>query len=72
MLKAITGAFGAIPAETTIEPAVTLKSVFKLPSKLPGVRLLPEPELAAMARSAPIMGRLDAFARWLGRGASGH
>jgi hypothetical protein len=66
MLKAITGAFSVLQ-ETSPEPVVTLKNVFKLPSKLPGIRLLPEPELAAMARSAPMMDRLDALARWLGR-----
>ena len=41
--------------------------MFRLPGKLPGVWLLPEPELAAMARSAPVIGGLAALAGWLGR-----
>jgi hypothetical protein len=64
--KAITGSFRALAEEPT-EPPVTLRRVFRLPSKLPGVRLPADAELGAMARSAPIMRRLDALARWLGR-----
>jgi len=64
--KALTGAFKAIE-DAPAAPQVTLKRVFRLPSKLPGVRLPPEGELAAMARSAPAMAGLDALARWLGR-----
>jgi hypothetical protein len=64
--RALTGAFQVIDQGPT-EPAVTLKRVFKLPGKLPGIRLPAEPELAAMARSAPMMGALDGLARWLGK-----
>jgi hypothetical protein len=63
---AITGSFRALGQPPT-EPTVTLKRVFKLPSRLPGVRLPPTSELAAMARSASTMAELEAFARWLGR-----
>jgi hypothetical protein len=65
--KAITGAFKAIADVSAAPPRVTLKRVFRLPSRLPGVRLPVEHELAAMARSAPTMAGLDALARWLGR-----
>jgi hypothetical protein len=63
--RAITEAFWAIGQELA-EPTVTLKRAFKLPGTLPGVRLLPEAELAAMARSAPTMACLDGLAQWLG------
>jgi hypothetical protein len=65
--RAITGAFKAIADAPAAPPPVTLKRVFRLPSRLPGVRLRPDPELAAMARSARTMAGLDALARWLGR-----
>jgi hypothetical protein len=65
--EALTGSFRAVDRELAQEPPVTLKRVFKLPNKLPGIRLLPEPELAAMARSAPVMAGLNALARWLGQ-----
>jgi hypothetical protein len=65
-LEALTGSFRAVDQGLAEEPPVTLKRVFKLPSKLPGVRLGPEPELAALARSAPVMAGLIALARWLG------
>jgi hypothetical protein len=45
----------------------TLKRVFRLPRGLAAVRLPPAPELAALARSAPIMVKLEELARWLGR-----
>jgi hypothetical protein len=65
---ALTGSFRAIATGAAAqEPQVTLKRAFKLPSHLPGVRLPAEPELAAMARSAPAMAALDALARWLGQ-----
>jgi hypothetical protein len=64
--KALTGAFKAI-ADVPDAPQVTLKRVFRLPSRLPGVRLPAEPELGALARSARTMSGLDALARWLGR-----
>jgi hypothetical protein len=64
---ALTGSFRAVDPGVADEPLVTLKRVFKLPGKLPGVRLLPEPELAATARSAPLIAGLAALARWLGQ-----
>lgn len=65
--EALTGAFKALVREPAIAPPTPLKQVFRLPRRLPGVRLLPEPRLAAMARSARMMAALDALARWLGR-----
>ncbi|MGD0699934.1 MAG: hypothetical protein ABSA02_08630 [Trebonia sp.] len=65
--KAFTGAFRAIADAPPPPPPITLKRVFRLPSRLPGVRLPPDAELAAMARSSPAMAGLDALARWLGR-----
>lgn len=64
---AASGSFSAAGPDAANEPLVTLKRVFKLPGRLPGVRLPSEPELAATARSAPVIGGLDALARWLGR-----
>jgi hypothetical protein len=64
---ALTGSFRAVGPQLPEEPLVTLKRVFKLPGRLPGVRLLPEPELAELARAAPITAGLNALARWLGR-----
>jgi hypothetical protein len=65
--KAITGAFRAIADAPPGPPPIPLKRVFRRPSRLPGVRLPPDAELAAMARSSPAMAGLDALARWLGR-----
>ena len=53
MLKALTGSL-TILQETSPEPVVTLKNVFKLPSKLPGIRLPRSRNSRRMARSAPI------------------
>jgi hypothetical protein len=64
--KALTGAFKAI-ADAPAPPQVTLKRIFRLPSRLPGVRLPSDPDLGAMARSARTMAALEALARWLGR-----
>jgi len=66
-LPALTGSFRALSTGVAGEPRVRLKRVFRLPDKLPGVWLLPEPELAAMARSAPVIAGLAALAVWLGR-----
>jgi hypothetical protein len=66
-LPALTTSFRAAGTNVAGEPWVRLKRVFRLPGKLPGVWLPPEPELAAMARSAPLIGRLAALAAWLGR-----
>src|SRR5580693_2787857 len=65
--KAITGAFKAIADAPPAPPPVTLKRIFRLPSRLPGIRLPADAELAAMARSSRTMAGLDALARWLGR-----
>jgi hypothetical protein len=65
--KAITEAFRVIADAPSGPPPATLKRVFRLPSRLPGVRLLPDAELAAMARSSPVMAGLEALADWLGR-----
>ena len=71
-LKAVTGSFRAITesfraiGQEPAEPPFTLRRAFKLPGKLPGVCLPPASELAAMARSAPTMAKLEALAGWLG------
>jgi hypothetical protein len=65
--KAITEAFRVIADAPSGPPPATLKRVFRLPSRLPGVRLLPDAELATMARSSPVMAGLEALADWLGR-----
>jgi hypothetical protein len=66
-LPALTGSFRALSTGVAGEPRVRLKRVFRLPDKLPGVWLLPEPELAATARSAPVIAALAELAVWLGR-----
>ena len=65
--EAFTGALKALVEDPEKEPEITLRQVFRLPSRLPGVRLLPEPTLGTMARSVRTMAALDALARWLGR-----
>lgn len=45
----------------------TFRLPFCLPRTLPAVRLPPPEELAASARSAPLMGKLRGLALWLGR-----
>jgi hypothetical protein len=49
------------------EPEVSLRKVFRLGKRLPAVRLPAAAELAAQARSAPLMLRLEALASWLGQ-----
>jgi hypothetical protein len=66
-LPALTGSLRALGTGVAVEPRVSLKRVFRLPDKLPGIWLPPEPELAAMARSAPVIGGLADLAVWLGR-----
>jgi hypothetical protein len=68
----ITGAFasitGSLPAlgHGNANAGAGLKKAFKLPRKLPGMRLPSEARLAALARSAPLMAELEALARWVG------
>jgi hypothetical protein len=50
------------------EEDVSFKDAFGLPDRLPPMRLPSEPELAAMARDAPMIGQLRALAAWLGPG----
>jgi hypothetical protein len=45
-----------------------LKEAFGLPDRLPPVRLPPEPELAAMCRAAPLLGRARRLAEWASPG----
>jgi hypothetical protein len=45
-----------------------LKDAFGLPDQLPPVRLPPEPELAAMSRAAPLLGRARLLAEWVASG----
>jgi hypothetical protein len=47
---------------------LNLKEAFGLPDRLPPVRLPPEPELAAMSRAAPLLGRLRMLAEWVAPG----
>jgi len=65
-LAVLTGSFVAAGLDAAEVSTVTLKQVFRLPGKLPGILLPSEPELAAMARSAPVIGELAALASWLG------
>jgi hypothetical protein len=62
----LTGSFAAIGSE--LDGGVSLKELFGLGAKLAPVRLLPPAQLAWLARSAPLMGKLEALAAWLGRG----
>jgi hypothetical protein len=47
---------------------LNLKEAFGLPDRLPPVRLPPEPELAAMSRAAPLLGRARMLAEWVAPG----
>jgi len=62
---ALTGGFPTIGPDT-VGTAVSLKKVFRLPGRLPGVRLPAAAELPALARSATLMSQLEALASWLG------
>jgi len=46
---------------------VDIKEALGLPDALPPIRLLPLPELAAQARTAPVARRLAALAEWVGK-----
>jgi hypothetical protein len=50
------------------DEGVDLKEAFGLPDEMAPMRLPSVPELAAMARSAPMIGQLRALADWLGTG----
>jgi hypothetical protein len=59
------------PEELTDGPDVadvSVKEAFGLPDSLPPIRLPPLPELAALARQAPLLGQLSALADWVGDG----
>jgi hypothetical protein len=47
---------------------LNLKEAFGLPDRLPPVRLPPEPELAALSRAAPLLGRARMLAEWVAPG----
>jgi hypothetical protein len=47
---------------------VDLKEAFGLPDEMPPMRLPSVPELAAAARSAPMIGQLHALVEWVGPG----
>src|SRR5579863_1395748 len=64
----MTGSFRTIGfAAVGQDPEVSLSRVFRLGKRLPAVRLPVAAELAAQARSAPLMARLEALASWLGQ-----
>ena len=46
---------------------VDIKDALGLPDALPPIRLLPLPELAAQARTAPVARQLAALAEWVGK-----
>ena len=51
-------------------PGLDLKEAFGLPDNMPPLRVPSAAELAAAARSAPLMGELMALAGWAGKGRS--
>jgi hypothetical protein len=63
---ALTGSFATIGNESG--EGVSFKKLFGLGAKLAPVRLLPPAQLAGHARSAPLMGKLEALAAWVDRG----
>ena len=46
---------------------IDIKDALGLPDALPPIRLLPLPELAAQARTAPVARELAALAEWVGK-----
>jgi hypothetical protein len=64
---AMTGSFPALGDGNDADPVVSLKEVLGLPRQLPAIRLPTRAQLVALARSAPLMARLEELARWLGR-----
>ena len=65
--RAATGSSPPFGWDSDATSRATLKLLFRLPDRLPAVRLPPAPELSTLARSAPIMVKLEELARWLGR-----
>ena len=64
----MTGSFRTIGfAGVGQEAEVSLKKVFRLGRRLPAVRLPAAAELAAQARTAPLMAKLETLASWLGQ-----
>ena len=64
----MTGSFRTIGfAAAGQEAEVSLSRVFRLGKRLPAVRLPSAAELAAQARTAPLMAKLEALASWLGQ-----
>ena len=64
----MTGSFRTIGfAVASQQNEVSLSRVFRLGKRLPAVRLPAAAELAALARTAPLMVRLEALASWLGQ-----
>jgi len=64
--REVAGSFPAAGRGDDADGGVSLRAVFGVPGRLPGVRLPPAAELARQARSAPLMARLEALAGWLG------
>jgi hypothetical protein len=54
-------------AAASQESEISLSRVFRLGKRLPAVRLPTAAELAVLARTAPLMTRLEALASWLGQ-----
>ena len=65
----VTGSFRTVgfAAAARQDAEISLAKVFKLGKRLPAVRLPAVAELAAQARTAPLMAKLEALAAWLGQ-----
>jgi len=64
----VTGSFKTIGfAAASMASDVSLKKVFRLGRRLPAVRLPAAAELAAQARTVPLIAKLEALASWLGQ-----
>jgi hypothetical protein len=64
--REVAGSFPAAMRGADGGAGLSLRAVFGVPGRLPGVRLPPAAALAGQARSAPLMARLEALAEWLG------
>jgi len=60
--------FGEFGEDDVDDKDFGLKEAFGLPGRLPPLRLPAENELAAMSRSAPLLGRVRRLAGWAGSG----